>query len=397
MSDLLHRRTLLGTAAAALILSACGGSDGGYDGGYGMAMPPPAAVVLETITATLTGDQEAPAATTSGATGTATFSLNRATRTLSGAVKLDGLTDPTAAHIHLGAAGDAGAVEIALSISATKDISLAATVLTPDQLANLDAGKYYVNVHSAAFPGGEIRGQIGREVFTAQLGGQQEVDPKATTASGTGLLVLNPLTRAISGSIELTGITATAAHIHAAAAGSNGPILLNLTDHGGHGHFTVPDNTVLAAADVDTLRKGGLYYNAHSAAFPGGEVRGQIGRRVLKAMADGSQEVVATPSAATGQATVVYDPVTRTITGSFTVANITATAAHIHRGAVGVNGAIAVPLAETTPGSGIWSIAANTALDAPGAQALLTSGMYVNAHSAAFPGGEIRGQLNPAK
>lgn len=386
MLNLIHRRALMGVAAASLILTACGGGDGGDT-------PQPTPVAQETISATLTGDQEAPSRTNSGATGTATFSLIRATRTLSGTVKIDGIANPTAAHLHVGAAGEAGAVAIPLTISETKEVSLASTVLTIDQLATLDAGQFYVNVHSAAFPGGEIRGQVGREVFAAQLGGEQEVDPTSSTATGSGFLVLNPITRAISGEIELSGIDATAAHIHSGAVGANGAILVTLIDHGGHGHFTVPDNTVLSAADMDTLRKGGLYFNAHSAAFPTGEIRGQIGRRVLKASANGLQEVPSNPSVATGKATLVYDPFTRSVTGNFTLSDLVATIAHIHVEAAGANGPVAVPLAESMPGSGVWTIPANTVLDAPKAQALLSGGTYVNAHSTAFPAGEIRGQV----
>ena len=62
--------------------------------------------------------------------------------------------------------------------------TLAPTVLSSEQLATLDAGGLYFNVHSAANPGGEIRGQIGREVYVARLTGSQETNPVASAATG---------------------------------------------------------------------------------------------------------------------------------------------------------------------------------------------------------------------
>jgi len=270
-------------------------------------------------------------------------------------------------------------------------VTLASTALTTAQLASLDAGELYVNIHSASSPTGEIRGQIGREVFTARLSGAQETTPVATTASGSGHLVLNPATRALSGEVEVQGVTATVAHIHLGALGSNGAVQIALVDHGGHGHFSVPDNTVLTQAQVDSLRAGELYFNVHSAANPGGELRGQIGRQVAFASASGAQEVPSNGSAASGRGFVTYDPTSRRIQGSITLTGMTATIAHIHMAAAGSNGPVVQALTETAPG--VWSVPANAQLTAAQAQALLTGGLYFNAHSAAFSGGEVRGQL----
>ena len=380
--DLFSLRVSALAAAAAFALAACGG------GGYGDT-PAPAAP-KETLSAVLTADQEI-AGVDSGAFGSATLTLDRYSRTLTANVTLDGVT-PTAAHIHTGAAGGNGGVAYTLALSGNT-ATLASQMLTEAQLASLDAGELYLNVHSAANAGGEIRGQIGREVFTASLTGLQETNPVGTTATGSGHLVLNPLTRALSGEVEFTGVTGTAAHIHTGAFGSNGGVLVTLIDHGGHGHFTVPDNTVLTQADVDKLRAGELYFNVHSAAHAGGEIRGQIGRRVLIASASGAQEVPSNGSAATASGFVSYDAKSRKIAGSFTVSGMTATVAHIHIGAPGVNGTVVVPLTETSAGSGVFTVPADKQLSADEAKALLGGGMYFNAHSASFATGEVRGQL----
>jgi CHRD domain len=372
-------------AATAITLAACGGGGSDYSNS-------PAATAPETITASLSGDQEAPVRVTSGATGAATFSLDRAKRTLSGSVAFDGI-DATLAHIHTGATGTAGAVALPLTLAAGQPATLAPTVLTDAQLASLDSGGLYVNIHSAANPSGEIRGQLGREVFTASLSGAQETTPVASAGTGVGVLELNPLTREISGEVEIEGFTPTVAHIHAGAFGANGAVLIALEDHGGHGHYTVPAKTVLTDAQVASLRAGGLYFNVHSSANAGGEIRGQIGQRVLLGSASGAQEVPANTSPATGRAFVTYDQRTRSLQGSITLTGMTATIAHIHMAPAGSNGPVVFALNETSAGSGVWSVPANTTLTAAQAAALLTGGMYFNAHSTAFTSGEIRAQL----
>ena len=209
--------------------------------------------------------------------------------------------------------------------------------------------------------------------------------------------MLDPITRKVSGEIELEGIQATAAHVHTGAFGVNGPVLIGLEDHGGHGHYTVPAGTVMAASDVDKLRVGGLYFNAHSAAHVGGEIRGQIGRRILLAAASGAQEVPEVVTAATGRGFVAYDAATRHVEGTLTVADVAATAAHIHQAAAGANGGIIMNLAPTAAGNSIWVVPATAAaLTFDQARALLAEDTYFNAHSAAHVGGEIRGQLRAA-
>ena len=66
----------------------------------------------------------------------------------------------TAAHIHLGAAGENGPVIIALSKNGDAYNAPMGAKLTADQMVAFKMGKLYVNVHSAANKGGEIRGQL---------------------------------------------------------------------------------------------------------------------------------------------------------------------------------------------------------------------------------------------
>jgi hypothetical protein len=112
-----------------------------------------------TYLATLNGASETPA-NASTATGTATFTYNPTTYILSGTVTFTGIV-ATAAHIHVGAVGVAGSVVFPLgSASPTSPITFTSGALTAQQQSDLMNGLYYVNVHSVAFPAGEIRGQL---------------------------------------------------------------------------------------------------------------------------------------------------------------------------------------------------------------------------------------------
>ncbi len=112
-----------------------------------------------TYNVVLNGAKEVPA-NPSTATGTARFTYDTLTYTLSGWVKYSGFTG-TNAHIHKGAANVSGGVVFPLT--APFDVSpivLAPVVLNAAQQADLKANLYYINVHSATYPGGEIRGQL---------------------------------------------------------------------------------------------------------------------------------------------------------------------------------------------------------------------------------------------
>ena len=114
----------------------------------------------EKMKATLDGASEVPANTSAGK-GAADIDYDAATKKLSWKLTYSGLTGPaTAAHFH-GPAGptEKAGVAVAIPNATTSPVEGSAT-LTDAQAADLTAGKYYVNIHTAANPGGEIRGQV---------------------------------------------------------------------------------------------------------------------------------------------------------------------------------------------------------------------------------------------
>ncbi|PIT02140.1 CHRD domain-containing protein [Bradyrhizobium nitroreducens] len=116
----------------------------------------------EKLKATLDGKSEVPA-TTSSATGTADLNYDAASKKLSWTVTYSGLSGPaTAAHFHGPAeAGKNAGVAVAIPNAAASPVKGEAT-LTDAQAADLLGGKLYINIHTAANPGGEIRGQVAK-------------------------------------------------------------------------------------------------------------------------------------------------------------------------------------------------------------------------------------------
>ena len=109
--------------------------------------------------AALKGADEVPANAAAG-TGEVTATLDTDTKTLDYGATYSGLSGPgTMAHFHGPAAPGANAPPVIAVKDAANPIKGEAK-LTDAQIADLTAGKWYFNVHTAAHPGGEIRGQL---------------------------------------------------------------------------------------------------------------------------------------------------------------------------------------------------------------------------------------------
>lgn len=107
-----------------------------------------------------------------------------------------------------------------------------------------------------------------------KLSGDQEVPPVSTAAAGTGRIVVAE-DGSVSGSVTTTGMDGTMAHIHIAAAGKNGPVIVPLVKTA-DGVWSVPPGSKLTADQLKAYRAGELYVNVHTAANKGGEVRAQL-------------------------------------------------------------------------------------------------------------------------
>jgi hypothetical protein len=108
----------------------------------------------------------------------------------------------------------------------------------------------------------------------ATLTGAQESPPNTSTARGTSMIVIGA-DRQVTGSVQVTGMTPTMAHIHEAAKGANGPVIIPFIKTGDTS-FAPPPGARLNDAQYASYKAGNLYINVHSAAYPGGEVRLQL-------------------------------------------------------------------------------------------------------------------------
>jgi len=250
-------------------------------------------------------------------------------------------------------------------------------------------------------------------IRSASLDGAQA--STGATGTGRGAVVVNPTTREITGGITFTGLTANptaGAHIHRA----DNTIVFGLDQTADIATTaTVPAGTtpatgqVLSVNDYAELLAGTLYFNVHTAANPGGEIRGQINIQggVIAGLAplNGAQE--GNTSTATGRGTIVLDSTTRAILIAYVTHNVAgANAAHIHTGAPGVSGPANV--VTLTAGTNVYTApvsttATPTTLSAQNVTDLNAGNTYFNVHSnnnlcgsggtSSCSAGEIRGQI----
>ncbi len=380
------------------------------------------------FTADLDGSQEVPAVTTTaGATGYIVLNPDRSTieysvtyRDLSGTLTAGG-------HFHTGGVGANGAVVKGIGTSGDPAANFlqgqwkstdGTQPLTPALVDSLIAGKMYVNFHTSAHPGGEIRGQLnlaGGTGFAAQLEGNKEVPAVAENGKGTGYIILNASrtsARYAVTYINLTGTLTAGGHFHPAGVGRNGPVVKGIGTSGGpasgtvSGTWNASDATQpLTPALAESLMSGRIYVNFHTAAHPGGEIRGQMDMTTgvgFTVTLDGTKEVPANVTSGRGSGFAVLNAERKDLRYGFTYYGLTGTltaGGHFHPGGVGRNGPVVKGIATSGTAAaasvnGNWSTNdATQPLTDVLVDSILAGKVYVNFHTAANPGGEIRGQI----
>lgn len=341
--------------------------------------------------ARLSAAQEVPVVNTK-AKGLVTFTLEEDYKTLTIYGVFDSLSGPvTNCHFHTGGFGVNGGVVLNLLPLVKGNQIIGQVTVTKAILAAINGYGIYINVHTAANPNGEMRGQINYENdlhFIAVMTGADEV-PAVTTA-GLGLASVILSQSKLEYKILVTGLSGpiTAAHIHFGVAGKVGNIAYPLTFSG---------NTLIGTLDVtgtfiDSLYSTRTYVNIHTAANPNGEIRAQIGfatQVAFDAYATGANEVPATTS--TGKALAIgwMSPELDSMNYLAIFDGIAPTNAHFHTGLAGANGGVIYTF---TPIAGVNGYMGRVGIKPDTLSKILRGGIYLNLHTAANPNGEIRGQ-----
>jgi hypothetical protein len=118
--------------------------------------------------------------------------------------------------------------------------------------------------------GGDGR-KSGEEI---RLSGSNQVPPITSPASGSGTVTVNS-DRTVVARIVVVDMTPTAAHIHQAAPGANGPVIVPFVKQGDN-TFVAPEGAKMTEDQYRAYKSGNTYVNVHSAKNPGGEVRAQL-------------------------------------------------------------------------------------------------------------------------
>ena len=280
-------------------------------------------VSAETLTATvaLSSANEVPP-TAANATGTSivTITVNRdsAGNIIGGSINfLTTFNFPSGIivnghHIHEGLPTANGQVRFDTGLGGNNTATFATgsgTINLTAQVADLGAFRrlianppgFYVNLHTSVNPGGAIRGQITQlvetQAGTVALSAANEVPPVAgSNATGTATITVNPTRDATGnitgGAVTFTvtfnfpgGVTITGLHIHEAALGVNGAIVIdpgiNTSNQIVSSTGTGTINLTLQRANISVLQRfianpSGFYVNLHTTVSPGGAIRGQL-------------------------------------------------------------------------------------------------------------------------
>jgi hypothetical protein len=121
-----------------------------------------------------------------------------------------------------------------------------------------------------------IAGTVGQTYNTALVGAQEVPGPGDATATGTAKVTADATTDQVCVDLTVQGLAPTAAHIHQAARGVAGPVVLPLaTPVDGRSSKCYGVDKQLAAGII--ANPSAYYVNVHDAAHPKGAIRGQLG------------------------------------------------------------------------------------------------------------------------
>jgi len=421
-------------------------------------------------------DNEVPPISAAGNSASATITIH-ASRNAQGSISSASVTFDidytvtaaqtfTGLHIHNAPTGINGPVVINTGLSASSPVAVAAGSGRISRTVNYSstdtAGlgwvtgvlatpeNYYVNIHTTVNSGGFMRGQLQAThlVLRPILSPAFEVPAVAIDAEGAALVDIT-VNRDANGAITSgtvvfdvnyrfplgTAVTLTGLHLHNAAVGVNGPVVIDSGLNNSTRAVTVPGGVgnIFRIAEIPSTDTAGIaaltglmadptqfYINLHTSVNPGGVMRGQLSKNlyVFFNTMNGAEEVPPTNTGAVAYS-MTYVRADRDSTGNIVSGAVsfnanfnmngptTFTGFHIHNQKFGVNGSVVI---NTGIGAGAASVVSDTgvgainrvvnidssnqtALDALRGLVQNPELYYVNLHTTVFTGGIIRQQL----
>jgi hypothetical protein len=228
----------------------------------------------------LLGVAEQPEVGDPDGTGTATIRLRVGQARVCFSIDSQNIGAPTAAHIHKGTPLESGPAVVPLTTAGAGCVP-ATRVLVKDILAN--KASYYVNVHTAEFANGAIRGQLAPVptalLFTANLAGaNQKPNPADANGVGSGQFLVDATGNRVCYGLSVKNITlpSTAAHIHRGDANTAGPVVVPFVQPGTSGTSSGCVTADPAIVKEILANPANFYANVHTTQYPAGAVRGQL-------------------------------------------------------------------------------------------------------------------------
>lgn len=352
--------------------------------------------------------------------GLSSFNLSLDSTWLEISVLAADLTSPIVnAHLHYGAPGVNGPPVIPLMPYIDGNTFMGVVMLDSLLGDNRDAfidslnmGHVYVNIHTENFPGGEIRGKLGRHdglAYDSWMNVEQQTDPIDPSTPENAMGLMHMYVNEAVDSLEVHFLVdnlsgpVTASHFHMGAAGVPGPVIIPLTGALDGNMAMVTLEALEFSDEMDFYEfllesiKGNVFINVHTELNPDGEIRGQVmsvSRRGVVFNLCSKQEPGPLSQNPTGQGSgfVTIDRMDKGLHYGIAVSDLTGilTGAHFHQGAIGQPGPVIHSLPTDSVVYGFWNDSTFNAEMV----ALIEDGLvFANFHTPANPGGELRGQL----
>jgi hypothetical protein len=222
--------------------------------------------------------------------------------------------------------------------------------------------------------------------LTSFLSGTFVQPATASTAFGSANVTYKPESNTLQCNLSLVGMNATVAHVHRGASGTNSPPLFVLSGSSSFlgGSFALDPTLALE------LLSEGFYIDAHSSAFPAGEVRGALRPgRYLHCELNGTHVVPPVVTAASARSWIVLDIASGSVTIALAAKGATPTSVQWRRGAPGTNGPL---LAELNGAGPNWAVLAPP-LSLADRIELLRGNTYIEVAGSTPPAALLRGQV----